>query len=71
MSSINVDDSIDVLNINPNIMDVLTNQNINTIGELWNLKRKDLKEFGLTGTQINHIIVKMQLRGMDLNHKKY
>lgn len=71
MRNINVEDPISKLGINDEVVDLLNQNNINTIDELWKLKRKDLKELSFTSDQINHIIIKMQLKGMDLNHKKY
>ena len=71
MRNINVEDSISKLGINDEIVNLLNEKNINTIDELWKLKRKDLKELNFTSDQINHIIIKMQLKGMDLNYKKY
>ena len=71
MRNINVEDPISKLGINDDVVDLLNKNDINTIDDLWKLKRKDLKELSFTSDQINHIIIKMQLKGMDLYHKKY
>lgn len=71
MKNLNVDDPISKLGLNDTIINILNDNNIMTIDELWKLKRKDLKGLKLTSEQINHIIIKMQLKGIDLNHKKY
>jgi hypothetical protein len=39
--------------------------------EVWEFKRNELKNMGLKDSQINHIIIKMQLKGLDLNKKMY
>ena len=35
------------------------------------MRRRELKNIGLKDSQINHIIIKMQLKGLDLNEKMY
>ena len=71
MKNLNLDDPISNLGLNDTVINILNENDINTIDELWKLKRKDLKGFNLTSEQINHVIIKMQLKGIDLNHKKY
>lgn len=70
MRNINLDDSINILNINSNLVEQLKNNNINYIKDLWVLKRCDLKKLGFNNKDINEIIIKMQLNGIDLD-KKY
>ena len=53
------------------IVGILLKENINTIYDLWNLTRKDLKKMGLTDSDINLVIIKLQLMGLDLNKKIY
>ncbi len=71
MSKVNVEDKINKLGIDSSIVKVFNSNNIITINDLWKLKRKDLKDMNFTSEQINHIIIKMQLNGIDLNKKKY
>lgn len=71
MKRIDVNDEISKLGINESVIKKFSNYNIVTIDDLWNLKRKDLKEMNFNSEQINHIIIKMQLNGIDLNRKKY
>ena len=52
-------------------LDVLKSNNINTVEELWILKRKDLKNFGLSDNEISQITIKLQLYGIDLGKKIY
>ncbi|MBQ7105565.1 MAG: hypothetical protein IJN90_06890 [Bacilli bacterium] len=71
MSKVNVEDKINKLGIDSSIVKVFNSNNVITINDLWKLKRKDLKDMNFTSEQINHIIIKMQLNGIDLNKKKY
>lgn len=71
MRGINLDDSINKLGIDDKIINIFSINDIKTIDDLWSLKRKDLKEMNFSSEQINHIIIKMQLKGIDLNRKKY
>lgn len=71
MSKINVNEKINKLGIDESIIKVFNSRDIVTINDLWGLKRKDLKNMDFSGEQINHIIIKMQLNGIDLNRKKY
>lgn len=71
MSKINVHEKINKLGIDDSIIKVFNSRDIITINDLWSLKRKDLKDMNFSGEQINHIIIKMQLNGIDLNRKKY
>ena len=71
MSKVKVEDKINKLGIDSSIVKVFNSNNIITINDLWKLKRKDLKDMNFTSEQINHIIIKMQLNGIDLNKKKY
>lgn len=54
-----------------NIKEKLTNLNINTIKELWNITRKELKEKQFSDNEINQIQIQLQLNGIDLNKKIY
>lgn len=69
MNSLN--DKITKLNLSSTLTKKLQSFNINTISDLWILKRKDLKEKGLTDQEIKSIIISLQLAGLDLNKKIY
>lgn len=62
---------IETTNINTKIVKVLNDYNIQTIYDLWNLSRKDLKKMGLNDSDIYMVIVQLQLMGLDLNKKIY
>ena len=61
--------NIDDLELVPKITDKLKNSNINTVEDLWNLKRQDLKDLKFSDSDINQITIKLQLGGVDLNKK--
>lgn len=66
-----VNKTIDNLNIDSSIVDILNKNNIMFIKDLWKLNRKDLKNLKLSDNQVNQIIIKMQLNGIDLSNKTY
>ncbi|NLA33704.1 MAG: hypothetical protein GX861_02420 [Tenericutes bacterium] len=59
------------LDIDPSIIKKLNSNDINIIDELWCFKRKELKKIGLNDNEIKQVIIKLQLKGMDLNRRKY
>ena len=69
--NVNLEKSLSSLGLDKDIIVILEEKNINKIKDLWNLNRKDLKKYNFDDKQINHIIIKMQLSGLDLNHKIY
>lgn len=66
-----LDYPIDKLEIEDNMLTKLVTHKIRFIKDLWQLSRKDLKRMDFSDDQINHIIIKMQLLGIDLNKKVY
>ena len=64
-------DSIDKLEISGELLVNLFNNGICLIKDLWNLSRKDLKKMNFSDGDINQIMIKMQLHGIDLNRKIY
>ena len=62
-----LDNPIEFLKTNNTITNKLKKNNIIFVKDLWYLKRKDLKSLNFTDTEINEIIIKMQLNGIDLN----
>lgn len=63
--------NIDFLDLDDNVCEVLNNNNIYKVCDLFVLSRKELKCFGLSDSVINKIRIKLQLIGFDLNGKKY
>lgn len=62
---------INVLGLDNKIIEKLRDSKVNLVNELWVLGRKDLKDLSLSDTEINQIIIKLQLNGVDLNKKIY
>ena len=69
--SIYFEKSIDILDLDTKVIDILKKKEINTIEHLWVLNRKNLKEIGLTDIEIKQIVIKLQLLGLDLNKRVY
>lgn len=59
------------LGLEDNITEILINNEIVKVGNLWELNRKKLKAMGLKDADINQVVIKLQLLGLDLNKKVY
>lgn len=66
-----VESNIDILDLDKDIIKVLKDNKIDTVGTLWTQNRKGLKTMGLKDSDIKQIIIKLQLLGLDLNKKIY
>lgn len=66
-----LDNEIEFLSLSDNVNKILKSNNINYVKDLWPLTRKDLKNLNLSDRDIQGVIIKLQLRGLDLNKKKY
>lgn len=66
-----VEENIKILDLTGSVNDKLKDNNINSINDVWVLKRKELKELGFTDQEIKSIVISLQLRGLDLNKKVY
>ena len=71
MKNKHLEKDISVLELNSSIEKFLRANEINYIKDIWVLKRKDLKSLGLKDSDINTIVVKLQLFGLDINKKVY
>ena len=71
MSKAYLNSSLESLEIDHDIIKKLNQHNIIEVKDLWNLKRQNLKDLGLTDTEIKHITIKLQLHSIDLNKKVY
>lgn len=69
--NIHADKDIKVLELDPKINKILYGNEIKTVGSLWELNKKKLKEFGLVDSDIKIVSIKLQLLGLDLNKKIY
>ena len=63
------DEKIIELNLSDKLNKKLNSLGLIVINDIWVLKRKDLKEKGLTDSEIKSIIIALQLKGLDLNKK--
>lgn len=66
-----LDEGIKILNLEKEVVDILVENNIKTVNDLWCLNRKKLKEMGVKDPDIKQVIIKLQLVGLDLNKKVY
>lgn len=66
-----LDKELSYLKIDSKVIEVLNNNNVHLISDLWPLTRKDLKSLKISDKDIHNIIVKLQLNGLDLNKRKY
>lgn len=62
---------VNIIGLEPRIIKVLNDNDIYAVKELWTFSRKNLKNMGLNDSDINSIIIKLQLFGLDLNKKVY
>lgn len=62
-----LNNNLSFLEINSSIINILNKNNIYIIDDLWKLNRHELKQIGLTDQQINQLIIRLQLIGLDLN----
>lgn len=69
--NIHADKDIKILELDPKITKVLYDNDIKTIGSLWELNKKKLKEIGFIDSDIKMISIKLQLLGLDLNKRVY
>lgn len=68
---LNTEDSINKLDLPLELIKKLQENNINTINDLWILKRKELKEKHFTDHEIKSLTIALQLQGLDLNKRIY
>lgn len=66
-----LDMNINNIDFQKSIIEKSNINNLLTIRDIWILKRSKLKELGFNDKEIKEIIVKLQLKGYDLNRKKY
>lgn len=69
MSSNFLDENLDRLELGGEISTILKENNIFRIRDLCCLSKSNLKEFGIDDSDIKHLVIKLQLNGLDLNKK--
>ena len=71
MTNQSLNKTLENLKIDTAIIKKLNDNNIYEVKNLWNLNRQNLKELNLTDPEIKHLIIKLQLHGIDLGKKIY
>ena len=69
MNSALLDQDISYLNLNPKIINILKDNDILSVYDLWIQNSKNLKKINLNDQEIKEIIIKLELHGIDLNKK--
>ena len=67
----NIEKKIEVLELEKDVLNILKDNDIKLVGDIWVLNRKRLKEMGITDKDIKYIVIRLQLLGLDLNKKMY
>ncbi len=62
-------ENVNTLNLEETLIDKMEKNKILTIEDLWKLKRKDLKELKFTDSEINKIVICLELYGIDLGKR--
>lgn len=57
---------VERLDVSENIINTLKSNKINTLGELSNYKKSELKEMGILANDVNKIEVDLELLGLSL-----
>lgn len=71
MKNVYLSKKLDSIDISAKLIKKLNSKDINLVEDLWKISRNNLKDMDLTSDEINQIIIKMQLHGLDLNKKVY
>lgn len=71
MLNLLLEEPLQMLELDSKIIKKLNLSNIYIVQDLWNLKRKNLKELNFTDEEIKQIKIKLQLNSIDLNQKIY
>ena len=70
-TNIYAEKDIKILELDSDVVKVLVDNDIKTVGDVWVLNRKKLKALGLKDSDIKQVIIKLQLLGLDLNNRMY
>lgn len=66
-----LEEKIEKLSLNGILTEKLKDKGINIVKDLWQMKRKDLKNLDFSDGEIMQIVIKLQLNALDLNKKVY
>jgi mevalonate kinase len=70
-TNIYAENDIKTMDLDSEVLKILLDNDIKTVGSLWELNRKKLKAMGVKDSDIKQIIIKLQLLGLDLNKRIY
>ena len=70
-TNIYAEKDVKILELESDVLKVLKDNDINTVGDVWVLNSKKLKAMGLKDSDIKQVIIKLQLLGLDLNKRMY
>lgn len=63
---LDINENIDKLMINRNILSILKDKEIYNIGQLLDITKTELRNFGLNSREVQHIEAKAELEGFKL-----
>lgn len=66
-----LDNDVNELKLNSKICSKLIDNNIDTIGKLCNYTRSDLRNLDFVQSDIQSIVIKLQLNGLDIKGNEY
>ena len=70
-TNVYAENDIKTMDLDSEVLKILLDNDIKTVGSLWELNRKKLKAMGVKDSDIKQIIIKLQLLGLDLNKRIY
>jgi len=70
-TNVYAENDIKTMDLDSEVLNILLDNDIKTVGNLWELNRKKLKAMGVKDSDIKQIIIKLQLLGLDLNKRIY
>ena len=66
-----LENNVNDLNLNSKICSKLIRNNIDTIGKLCNYTKSDLRSLDFVQSDIQSIVIKLQLKGLDIKGNEY
>ena len=62
-------ENVSTLHLEDEVIRKLKEKEINTVEDLWNLNRKELKQLGFSDIEVNKIVICLELYGFDLGKR--
>lgn len=70
-TNVYAENDIKTMDLDSEVLKILLDNDVKTVGALWEMNRKKLKAIGVKDSDIKQIIIKLQLLGLDLNKRIY